>query len=368
MEFKIKKNDFLNSFKKINKIITKNTIFPVLENIMIQINKNMLKLTSSTLELELNAYIHKKNYIFYTAGCITVSGKKIFNICRNIKSNVELHFQLFNQKITIKILNSIFKLNTISYKKFPQFKIIKNNKEFFMSQLMLKEIILLTHFSIANNDIRNTLNGMLLEYKGNYLYGVTTDGHRLSLYKTHVDLHIHEFSIIINKKAILELYRLLNYTTDLIEIIIHNHYVSFQINNIILITKLINGHFPNYHDIILNTYTRCIVISIEQLKESLLKTSILCNTTFKGVYLNFSKNLLTITSSNQDDEESRDSFRIDYKYENISFSINVFYLLDVLNVLKNNTINIVFNIPISSIQIQSNIQKEIKFIIMPLKI
>ncbi|VFP83461.1 DNA polymerase III subunit beta [Buchnera aphidicola] len=368
MEFKIKKNDFLNSFKKINRIITKNTIFPILENVIIKIDKNILKLTSSTLDIELNTCIDKKYYTFYTAGCITVSGKKIFNIFRNVKNDAELHFRLINKKIYIKVFSSLFKINTISCNNFPIFKTIEDKKIFFISQFMLKEIISLTYFSIANNDIRNTLNGMLLEYKNNYLYGVTTDGHRLSMYKTYLNLNISIFSIIINKKAILELYRLLTYTTELIKIIIHYHYISFQVNEILLITKLIDGSFPNYTDVILNKYTYCILISAEKLKESLLKTSILCNTTFKGVCLSFSKNLLTITSNNQEDEESCDSFFIDYKYENISFSINVFYLLDVLNVLKTNKINVIFNIPISSIQIQSNIQKEIKYIIMPLKI
>ncbi|VFP80932.1 Beta sliding clamp [Buchnera aphidicola (Cinara kochiana kochiana)] len=368
MEFKIKKNDFLKSFKKINKIITKNTIFPILENIILKINQNILKLTSSTLEIELNTYIDKKYFTYYTGGCITVSGKKIFNICRNTKDNTELHFQLINEKIHIKISNSLFKINTISCNSFPIFKTVTNKEIFLISQLVLKETILLTYFSIANNDIRNTLNGMLLEYKNNYLYGVTTDGHRLSMYKTHLNLNISYFSVIINKKSILELYRLLIYTTDTVRITIHHHYISFQINEILMITKLINGNFPNYNDVILNKYTYCILVSVEKLKESLLKTSILCNTTFKGVCLNFSKNLLTITSNNQEDEESCDSFFIDYNYPNISFSVNVFYLLDVLNVLKSNKINIIFNMPISSIQIQSNIQKEIKYIIMPLKI
>lgn len=368
MEFKIKNNDFLNSFKIINRIITKNTVFPILENVVIKINENILQLTSSTLEIELHAYIHKKYFTCYTSGCITISGKKILNICRNIKSNAELHFQLINKKMHIKIFNSLFKLNTLSQKKFPKFKKIRNTKKFFISQKILKKIISSIYFSIAHNDVRNSLNGMLLEYKKSYLNSVTTDGHRLSMYSIFLNTDISIFSIIINKQAILELNKLLTCTNDLISITIDYHYVSFQFNTILLITKLLNGNFPNYHDVILKKYTYSILLPTEQLKESLLKTSILCNTTFKGVFLNFSKNLLKVTSNNQDDEESYDSFHINYQQKKVSFSINVFYLLDVLNALNTPTVNIIFNTPVSSIQIQSKTQKETKYIIMPLKL
>ncbi|VFP84777.1 Beta sliding clamp [Buchnera aphidicola (Cinara splendens)] len=368
MEFKIKNNDFLNSFKKINRIITKNAVFPILENVIIKINENILQLTSSTLEIELHTYIRKKYFIFYTSGCVTISGKKIFSICRNIKRNEELHFHLINKKMHIKIFNSLFKLNTLSQKKFPKFKKIQKTKKFFISQTILKKIISSIYFSIAHNDVRNSLNGMLIEYKKSYLYTVTTDGHRLSMYTVMLNAEISSFSIIVNKQAVLELNRLLTYVNDLISMTIDSNYVSFQFDTNLLITKLLNGNFPNYHDVILKKHTHSILLHTEQLKESLLKTSILCNTTFKGVFLNFSENLLKITSNNQDDEESCDSFYIKYQQKNVSFSINVFYLLDVLNALNTPTINIIFDTPISSIQIQSDTQKETKYIIMPLKL
>lgn len=369
MEFKIKKNDFLNPFKKISRIITKNPIFPILENVIIKVNKKFLKIKSSNLDIELNAYINKKLFNCYQPGYMMVSGKKILNICRNIPQNAELYFHLIKKKIHIQVLTSLFILNTTTDNNYPKFQKNKKIKKFAISQKILKEMIALVHFSIANNDIRNTLNGMFIEYKSNYLYSVATDGHRLSMYKKKVFLDTPIFSIIINKKSILEIFRLIHSAKkELIQIAINKHYISFQIDDIILKTKLLDGEFPNYQDVILNKYTHCISIPTDKLKESLLKTSILCNTTFKGVNLNFSKNVLSITSHNQEDEKSRDFFYIKNIYEKISFSINVFYLLDILHVLDIHTIDIVFNNPVSSIQIQSNIKKEILYIIMPLKL
>ncbi|ABJ90489.1 DNA polymerase III subunit beta [Buchnera aphidicola] len=368
MEFKIKKNDFFNSFKKMNRIITKNPIFPILENIIIKINEKKLKLTSSNLEVELNAYIDKKFFILYKSGCVAISGKKILNICRNISKDAILHFKIINKKMRICILNSLFELNTMICTNFPIFNDFIKKKEFFISEKILKEIISLIFFSIANNDIRNVLNGILIEYKKNNLYGVTTDGYRLSVYKIAINLNIKNFSIIINKKSILELFRLINYTNKKVKVIINNNYVAFKINEILLKTKILDGNFPNYNDVILKKKKYSILIPTKPLKKSLSKTSILCNTIFKGVCLNFLKNKLIITSKNQEDEKSYDSFIIDNKKIKISFHINVFYLLDILNVLDVEVITISFRIPISSIQIQSDKKKEILYIIMPLKL
>ncbi|VAX76189.1 DNA polymerase III subunit beta [Buchnera aphidicola] len=369
MEFKIKKNDFLDPLKKINRIITKNVVFPILENIIIKINEKVLKLTSSNLDIELNAYIKKKLFILYNPGRIIVSGKKILNICRNISNNEELYFRVINKQIYIKVKKSLFKINLIKNTKFPIFKKFCSIKKFSISQKILKEMILSVYFSIANNDIRTSLNGILIEYQDNFLYGVTTDGHRLSMYKTPLQLNITYFNIIVSKKSILEIHKLLELSKNKdIQIKIKKNYASFKLHNILLTTKLLHGNFPNYKDVILSQSTHRILVPREKLRESLLKISVLCNTTFKGVYLEFSKNQLTIKSKNQEDEESSDSFYINNKYEKISFFINVFYLLDVLNALNINLINFIFNIPISCIQIQSEMKKEILYIIMPLKL
>lgn len=368
MKFIIKKEILLIHIKKIVSIITKNPIFPILENILININQDRLKLTSSNLEIEININISHKHYLFFTAGNTSISGKKLLHICRNAPKETHLNFHLINKKIKIQIINNIFHLLTLSTKKFPKFPEYTEKKEISLPQNLLKKIIFFTQFSIANHDIRSCLNGLLLEYHNNYLYGVATDGHRLAMYKKKILIPINSFSMILSKKSILELSQLLEDKENEIKIIINKHQILFDIKNISLITKIIDGNFPNYHEIIIKKSIKRIPVSLEKLKKALLRTSILCDINFKGISLKFYKNSLKIRSKNQEDEESKDSFNIQYDDERIEFSINIFYLLDVLNVLKSKIIYFILDIPVIRIQIQSLEEKNIFYVIMPLRL
>lgn len=368
MKFNIKKEKLLKYIKKITNIIIKNPVFPILENIVIDIDKKRLNIISSNLEIEINIFIKKKNYIFFQPGKTSISGKKILQICRNAPKNTILNFHLINNKINITICNSSFQLITLSQENFPIFQKNSHQIRFVIPQYILKKIILLTQFSIANNDVRNFLNGLLIEKKNNYLYGVATDGYRLAMYKTKTTFDIPSFSIILSKKSISELFHLLKLTEENIIITINKNNIKFKIKNISLTTKLIEGNFPNYNDIILKKSMQYISIPLENLKNSLLRTSILCDINFKGVELIFYKNLLKIKTKNQENEKSEDSFKIQYKNEKIKFSINIFYLLDILNVINSKNIYFMLNIPVSSIQIKSIEQKKIHYVIMPLRL
>ncbi|AEH39603.1 DNA polymerase III, beta subunit [Buchnera aphidicola (Cinara tujafilina)] len=368
MKFIIKKEILLPYIKKIINVITKNPIFPILENIIIDVNQKRLYLTASNLEVEMNISIHHKNYQFFQSGNISISGKKILHICRNAPKDTNLNFHLVNKKIKIQILNTIFYLMTLSIKNFPKFQKNSEKNEINISQNLLKKIIFFTRFSIANHDIRNSLNGLLLEYHNGYLYGVATDGHRLAMYKKKINIKVTSFSIILSKKSIIELYQLLEEKEDLIRIFINQNQILFYIKNIILITKLIDGKFPDYQDVILINPMQRIPIPLTQIKKSLLRTSILCDINFKGIYLKFYNNLLQIRSNNQEDEESSDSFKIQYNNKKIEFSINVFYLLDVLNTLASKIIYFILDIPVVKIQIQSLEEKNIYYVIMPLRL
>lgn len=368
MKFIIKKEILLIQIKKVISVITKNPIFPILENIIFDINQDRLCLTSSNLEVEINTSIKCENYQFFKTGSASISGKKILHICRNAPKNTNLSFDLVNKKIKIQILNSIFYLIMLPKKIFPKFQINEEKKAFPISQILIKKIISYTQFSIANHDIRSCLNGLLLEYNNGYLYGVATDGHRLAVYKKKISIDTPDFSIILSKKSILELSQLLEKKEQEIRVIINQNHVLFYIKNILLITKIIEGSFPNYHDIIIIKSMQRIPIPLEKLKKSLLRTSILCDVTFKGIYLIFNKNLLKIRSNNQEDEESEDSFHIQYNQQKIEFSINVFYLLDVLNSLNSHIIYFILETPVIRIQIQSLEEKNICYVIMPLRL
>ncbi|CUR52995.1 DNA polymerase III subunit beta [Buchnera aphidicola] len=366
MQFTIKKEIFFNAFKKISNILTKNPIYPILENVLLEINEKGLQLFCSNLDLEISILIPKKELQIQKIGKITIAGKKLLNICRNIPSQTILKFQIIDNVAYIKILKSNFRMVTLPAKNFPKFNHSQKKIIFFLFQEQLKNIISMTQVAIANQDVRNYLNGMLIEIKNNTLYSVATDGHRMALYKTHLDKKIPNFRIILHKKCIIELMHLLHDTQTIVQLTISHYEITFKTNKIKLTSKLLEGDFPNYTNILLTPPYTEISISSSILKESLLRASILSNTLFKGVTLNFFQKKLIITTNNQNDEQSEDILKISKISEKFEFSLNVFYLLDAINALQTKNINFLFKNPITSIQIHSKEKLEICFIIMPL--
>ncbi|WP_343126550.1 DNA polymerase III subunit beta [Buchnera aphidicola] len=366
MQFTIQKEIFLNSFKKISNILTKNPIFPILENVLLEISEKGMTLTCSNLDLELCIFIKKEKFNIQETGKITISGKKLLNICRNIPPKTQLNFSINNNIFQIKIFNSHFHMITLPSENFPKFNHTQKNIIFSLSQKKFKNIISMTQIAIANQDVRNYLNGMLIEVKNNILYSVATDGHRMAIYKIIFKKKIPNFSIILHKKCIIELIHLLENTKNQIKLIISHHDIIFYIENLKLTTKLLEGDFPNYKEILLLPPILRISILSQPLKEALLRASVLCNTIFKGVTLQFFKKKLIIRTNNQNDEKSKEILKIKKISENIEFSLNVFYLLDTLNIIQTQEIDFLFKKPITSIQIQSKEKPKICFIIMPL--
>lgn len=368
MKFYIQKEIFLHALKKNRNVLSRNPIYPILENILININEKKLILITSNLEVEIQVLIEKKFFKIQESGSLTISGKKLFNICYTAPNNAILFFQLIKNKICIKINNNIYKLLVLQTKNFPKFNVYNFKLSFEIKENILKELILLTNFSIANNDIRNCLNGILLECKKNVLYGITTDGHRLSMYKKKINPTIPSFSIILSKKSILEIEDLLENSNEKIHITIYHNSLVFKKKNTTLKTKLIEDRYPNYSHIIIKDLKKCVTLPVENLKNSLKQAAILCDTTLQSVNLQLKKNNLIINTSNQEEEKSVNYINIIYNGENIQFSVNIFYLLDVLNAIKTTNIDLFFHIPIKKIQIQSTEKKNIYYVIMPLKL
>lgn len=368
MKFYIKKENFINELRTINNVLIKNPIFPILENVFLNIDQDKFILIGSNIELEIQILIKKENYKLKKSGTTIVSGKKILNICRTAPSNSILFFCLIETKLHIRIINSLYKIQTLKSKDFPKFQVYDFKLQFKLKEIILRKIILFTHFSIAHNDIRNCLNGMLLEMKKNILYGVTTDGHRLSIYKKKINYFVPSFSIILSKKIVIELQNILQDIENKIKINIYNNNVIFEKTGTILRSKLIKDQYPTYNHIIIKNYKNFIILPLLKLKNSLIRSSILCDTNFQGVNITLKNNLLIIKTNNQEDEESKNYFKISYTGEIINFSINVYYLLDILNNIKSTMIKIIFEIPIKKIQIECLENKNIYYVIMPLKL
>ncbi|QJC32670.1 DNA polymerase III subunit beta [Enterobacteriaceae endosymbiont of Donacia dentata] len=372
-EIIINRELLIKPLKHITNIITNHSILPIINNILIEFLENgMIIFKSTNLEIEIisiiNNEINKKKY------SITIQGKKFYNICYSLPKNKDIKILFNKNQAIISSQKCLFTITTFPINNFPKINFFKHDIEFNITHKLIKTFINATYFSIANNDVRKYLNGLLLKIKNNILNIVSTDGHRLSIYTTCISNTkiINNYAIIVPRKSIFELSKLIKNTDELVNIKINNNNICFIFNDLKFTSKLIKNEFPNYLKIIPKTFDKTININRIFLKNALYRISILVNNNTKGVTLSFKNYNLKIFSININNEIAEETLTID-KYNNkikcdIDISINISYLIDVINVLDGDIIKISFINNISSIRIEDSSDKNRFYLIMPMKI
>nr|AAK21711.1 DnaN [Buchnera aphidicola] len=367
MKFNINNKIFTQNLQKINRFITKNISFPILENILISIKDDILSLTTTNLEIELIANI--KLIKHYVSGNTTVSSRKLLDICRNSLNSSNINIELHANKMHIISDTSQYILRTLPADNFPNHNNFHHISEFYIDSNILKKMIEKTHFSMGKQDVRYYLNGMLLEIINNSLYMVATDGYRLGM--THTLLtkkqKIESFSIIMTRKGIIELYKLLNISRQLIKILIGKNSIRIYIEQLVFTAQLIEGKFPNYNGLFLKKKNNGIILNCALLKQSLLRASILTHEKFCGVEIYIKNNQFKVLSDNQEEETAKDTFNINYIGPSIKISINVYYILDILNSISSENILLFLNNSNNSIQIEAEHDASTIYIVMLLK-
>ncbi|QCI21914.1 DNA polymerase III subunit beta [Buchnera aphidicola] len=364
MKFNIKNNIFIKHLQKINRLITKNTSLPILENILISIDNGILSLTATNLELELISSI--KISTKYTSGSVTVSGRKLLDICRNTLELSEIKVQMKKDKLHITSNNSHYVLTTLPSENFPNHNNFHHISEFFINSDILKNIIEKVQFSMGKQDVRYYLNGMLLKKEKTLLYAVATDGYRMGITKTSIQEDVIPFSVIIPRKGIVELYKLLNIKTKLIRFLIGKNNIRIYIEELIFTIQLIEGNYPDYTSILLKHKNCPIILNSQQLKQSLLRVAILASKNFCGIEIHIKNNKFKVLSDNEE-ERAEDSFKINYFNNEVEISINVYYILDILNVISSKNIFLFLNESNNSIQIETENESSVLYVIMLLR-
>ncbi|XBC40269.1 MAG: DNA polymerase III subunit beta [Buchnera aphidicola (Nurudea ibofushi)] len=352
MKFEITKKNLLYSLQKIHSLVIKNISYPILENILIEINNGLLYLTATNLELEIQVKTSKIS--LYESGTTTVSGKKILSICRKLPDDTNITIILKKSKLKIFSKNSHYSLQTLPSINFPNFKKTKHQIKFSITQTALKNIIFFTQFSMAIQDLRYFLNGLHLEIKNRHLYAIATDGYRMAISKTPLEHPYQYHSVILPRKGIIELLKLLDNSSTLASIEINSNYFQICIDNVTFTSKIIDAKFPKYASIITKRFKKKVIINVLLFKQALSRIIILSNELFQGILIKNDKKKLRITTSNQYDEKACEILEIIYINSDIEISINANYMLDILNVIKQNEICLWIDNFNASIQIRYN--------------
>lgn len=366
-EITTEKEDLLTALLTVIGAVDKKQTRAILGNILINIAQNEIILTATDLEIEITARAQATSS--ESGQQITVPAKKMVDIIRSLEDGAKPLIEFDGTTVTIKEKRSKFKLATLPAEDYPSCADEQNEVEFNISRLALIHLFQSTHFAMSQQDVRVFLNGLLLELGAKGATAVATDGHRLAICKINCEVLDKHERFLIPRKAIQEMLRLLNTISDE-EVLVSagKNHVKLTTDNFTFLTRLIEARFPPYAKAIPNNQDKQVVISRDILKRALMRIMILANEKSRAVIMHMQETQLTLIANNQEHEEAVEVLEAQTSGEEIKIGINASYLLDALNCFEEGEVSISMSNRESSILVESLVDENYQYIIMPMKL
>ncbi|MGM0525925.1 MAG: DNA polymerase III subunit beta [Pseudomonadota bacterium] len=367
MKFIVSRDAFLKPLQIVSGAVERRHTLPILSNLLLQVEGNELKLTGTDLEVELISSVNVESS--GGDGSVTVPAKKLLDIVRSLPDDASIEVSAEEDKAFVKSGRSKFKLSTLSSEDFPNIDDWTSEINFVSDQVVIKRLMEKTHFSMANQDVRYYLNGMLFETDDGMLRSVATDGHRLAMSSCSVQQPgLTQRQVIVPRKGVVELLRLLGDEELEVAVAIGNNHIRVETQNIVFTSKLVDGRFPDYRRVLPSGGDKLVVADKDTLRQAFGRASILSNEKFRGVRLNLSSGELCITATNPEQEQAEEVIEVDYQGEDLEIGFNVSYLLDVLNNVDNSEVSFTLADSNSSALIEPHNDDSCCYVVMPMRL
>ena len=369
MRFSIQREDLLKPLQFVIGVVEKRQTLPVLSNVLLNASDNHLAMTATDLEVEIVA---STDLDVSEKGNITLPARKCLDICRALPDNAQLEvvFDAEKDRAIIRSGKSRFTLATLPVADFPNIEDVKNVFSFSLPQKTLKKLIDTTQFSMAQQDVRYYLNGMLVEVGDNNIRAVATDGHRLSYCEQDAEVSPSEkIQIIIPRKGVVELSKILEDSDDPVEVIIGANHIRVNMENIQFTSKLIDGQFPDYDRVIPQNGDKEVFAERDHLRQALVRTSILSNEKYRGIRVRLQSGLMQVQAHNPEMEEAEEEIEVEYEGSDLEIGFNVNYVLDAIGAIPTEKVKVIFGDSSSSCLIMpTDEQSGCKYVVMPMRL
>lgn len=365
----IKRDALLKPLQAVTGIVEKRHTLPILSNVLIERKQEKLLLVATDLEIQISTGFAIEGKKSGEDTKLTVSARKLQDILRALPEDAEAALEAQNNRLQVRAGKSRFNLQTLPANDFPVLADPGNQlAKISMSQKQLRDLLLLVQYAMAQQDIRYYLNGLLLVLEGKHVRVIATDGHRLSYASGQQQQEQEKREVILPRKAVQELAKLLADSEDPVEVELYASQVVFRFANVELVTKVIDGKFPDYSRVIPTNYQKHITLERAQLLQSLQRAAILSNEKFRGVRWVLTAGSLRISCTNNEQEEAQEELEIAYTGEPLDVGFNITYLLDVLNNVQDETVECAFGDANSSMLITLPKNSEFRYVVMPMRI
>jgi len=363
-----KRDDLLKPLHAVSGIVEKRHTLPILSNVLLERGADRLHLLATDLEIQVAT-----NFALQQKGAentmVTVSARKLQEILRSLPEQAEVSLETQNNRLQIKSGKSRFNLQTLPADDFPKMALAAGAvTKIRLPQKALRALLLLVQYAMAQQDIRYYLNGMLLLIEDGTLKAVATDGHRLAYASMPTQQKTERQEVILPRKAVQELIKLLDETEDEVAVEIAPTQARFEMGPVVLVTKVVDGKFPDYTRVIPTGNKKNFTLDRVLLQQALQRVAILSNEKFRGVRWTLTEDQLRISCTNTEQEEAFEELEISYKGEALDIGFNVTYLLDVLGNLSSDNVVCSFGDANSSVLITIDADKDFRYVVMPMRI
>lgn len=365
-QLSIKKEELLPPLLTVFGAVDKKQSLVILSNFLLKVSGGILAVTATDLEIEISAQVPCEHHD--SSGSITVPAKKLIDIIRSLDENAIPDITFDNGILSIKQGRSSFKLATLPSENYPVSQDECNEVEITIPRLIFLQLLQSTHFAMSQQDVRVFLNGLFLDFEPNLITAIATDGHRMAINR-HQCANVGHAKLLLPKKGVQELLRLLNSIDDeTVLLAAGKSHFKLITSQFVFLSKLIDARFPPYTKAIPRDQDKQIIIDCATLKRSLTRIVILAHEKSKAVMLHLQPNQLTLIANNNEQEEAIDTLVAETHGEELKIGLNATYLLDVLTHFNDGMIRLSLSNTDSSILIESVLNENYQYIIMPMKI
>lgn len=367
MKFSISREALLKPLNLVAGVVERRHTLPILANVLISVRGGELSLTGTDLEVELIGRVGLEQPS--VEGEVTVPARKLVDICKSLPEASVIDFSLDEGRAVVKSGRSRYVLSTLPAADFPNVEDSQGSVEFSLGQQQLKRLLDRTAFSMAQQDVRYYLNGMLWEVTPERLRTVATDGHRLAMCTLQAPMPVEALQqSILPRKGVIELGRLLE-GDGAITLQLGSSHLRATTEFFTFTSKLVDGRFPDYDRVLPRGTTRTVLAERDELRQALARASILSNEKFRGVRLLLSDSQLRILANNPEQEEAEEQVAVDYSGGDMEIGFNVTYLLDVLNVVKGDKVKLSLTDSNSSALIDELAENgDSQYVVMPMRL
>ncbi|MGQ0654622.1 MAG: DNA polymerase III subunit beta [Betaproteobacteria bacterium] len=364
---KAKRDEILEPLSAVSGIIERRHTLPILSNVLIEAGAEGASFLATDIEIQITASSGVR--AGGEAKALTVGARKLLDILRALPESAEVSLQAQDKRLVVKAGRSRFTLQTLPAEDFPRLaKPAGTASSFTLPQKDLRRLLSLVQYAMAQQDIRYYLNGLLMVIEDKTLKLVATDGHRLAYASAPLGAELARQEAIVPRKTVLELCKLLADSDAPVAVELSPTQAGFSFGSIALVSKLIDGKFPDYTRVVPAGHKNRMHTSRDSLRQALSRAAILSNEKFRGVRWVLAEGTLKIVSSNAEQEEAQEELEVRYAGDALDIGFNVNYLLDVLNNVSGAEVECAFGDASSSALISYEGEKDFKYVVMPMRI